>query len=87
VEPRQLFLEGELGNKPWGGVEVTGTLEEMEQRIILAAFDKHDRNKKATARALGINVKTLRARLKAYGIDGPGEGGEDCPPGGEASDS
>jgi two-component system response regulator FlrC len=87
VEPGQLFLEGELGNKACGGVEVTGTLEEMEQRIILAAFEKHDRNKKATARALGINVKTLRARLKAYGIDGLGEGGEDCPPGGEAADS
>ncbi len=61
------------------GVAVEGTLDEMERTLILAAFEKHGRNKKATARALGINVKTLRSRLRDYGEDGSdeGEGGED----------
>jgi two-component system response regulator FlrC len=77
VQPTHLLLEGGLGAPDAGGIEVTGTLEEMEQRIILAAFDKHGRNKKATARALAINVKTLRARLKSYGVEGPNEGGEE----------
>ena len=57
-----------------GGIPVQGTLEEMERKIILAAYEQHGHNKKATARTLGINIKTLRARLAAYGV---GEGGEE----------
>jgi two-component system response regulator FlrC len=82
VEPRHLRL-GELGLKREGSdVNVDGTLEEMEKQLILAAFEKHARNKKATARALAINIKTLRARLRTYGISGPGdedEGEEEDP--------
>jgi len=61
-----------------GGIEVRGTLEDMERQIILSTFEKHGQIKKATARALGINVKTLRARLKVYGLDEEeDEGGEE----------
>jgi DNA-binding NtrC family response regulator len=69
IEARHLRIEGGAGRAPSGGAEMTGTLEEMERQLILAAFDKNGRNKKATARALGINIKTLRARLTSYGID------------------
>ncbi len=62
-----------------GGFRVEGTLEDMERRIILAAYEQNGANKKATARALGINVKTLRAKLRAYGVD-DGPGGEASPP-------
>ena len=80
VEPGHLLLgRGPAGTRD-AGFAVDGTLEEMEQRIILAAYAQHGDNKKATARALGINVKTLRARLRSYGVDsGPesGDGEED----------
>ncbi len=77
VEPRHLLLGGGPGRAE-GGLEVSGTLGDMERRIILAAFEKAGRNKKATARALDINIKTLRARLREYGVDaGEGEEGEE----------
>ncbi len=75
VEPAHLLL-GPGVRGPGGGIRVDGTLEEMERRIILAAYEEHGRNKKATARALGINIKTLRAKLRAYGVDA-GEGGQE----------
>ena len=53
------------------------SLEEMERQLILAAFERSGRNKKATARALDINIKTLRARLRAYGVDSGEEGEEE----------
>jgi len=71
LEPRHLRLGGGPGRTGGAGLEVEGTLDEMERRIILAAFEKHGSNKKATARALGINVKTLRQRLRDYGVDTP----------------
>ncbi|GAB4255250.1 MAG: sigma-54 dependent transcriptional regulator [Deferrisomatales bacterium] len=77
VEPGHLLLTGEALRPGGGELQVDGTLEEMERRIILAAFDQHGRNKKATARALGINVKTLRARLRAYGVEAADPEGEE----------
>ncbi|WP_025321683.1 sigma-54-dependent transcriptional regulator [Deferrisoma camini] len=75
VGPEHLFLE-EAAVRPDGGIRVDGTLDEMERKIILAAYAQHGHNKKATARALGINVKTLRAKLRAYGVEGAEPGGE-----------
>ncbi|GAB4246381.1 MULTISPECIES: sigma-54-dependent transcriptional regulator [Deferrisoma] len=72
IRPEHLLL-GKGAVRQEGELRVDGTLEEMERRIILAAFEQHGRNKKATARALGINVKTLRAKLKAYGVGGEGD--------------
>jgi two-component system response regulator FlrC len=79
VEPKHLLLAG-AARPPQGQIVVDGTLEEMERRIILAAYDQNENNKKATARALGINVKTLRSKLRSYGIDGTEEGEEESPP-------
>ena len=45
------------------------TMAEMERRLILKTLDETDNNKAETARRLGLNVKTIRNKLKAYGID------------------
>jgi two-component system response regulator FlrC len=80
VEPGHLLL-GQAPLKPEGSSLAAGTLEEMEKQFILSAFERHGRNKKATARALGVNIKTLRARLRSYGVVAPGdeEGEEEDP--------
>lgn len=41
-------------------------LAEAERRIIYATLESHDGDKKKTAETLGISVKTLYNRLKAY---------------------
>ena len=45
------------------------TMAEMERRLILKTLDETDNNKAETARRLGLNVKTIRNKLKSYGID------------------
>jgi DNA-binding NtrC family response regulator len=45
------------------------TLAEMERRQIIRALRKHGGNKVRTASKLGINVKTLYNKIKAYEID------------------
>lgn len=78
IELKHLRLSSPTGQPPsHGSVKITGTLEEMEREIILAAFGENGQNKKATARALNINIKTLRARLKTYGIGGDEEDEEE----------
>jgi DNA-binding NtrC family response regulator len=62
------------GNIPAGGT-VTGDylrfplgskLKEVERRMILGTLEHYERDKAATAEALGISLKTLYNRLKAY---------------------
>jgi DNA-binding NtrC family response regulator len=43
-------------------------LAEVERRHILAVYERCDRNKTHTARALGIGPATLHRKLKAYGV-------------------
>ena len=42
------------------------TLADVEKKLILATLDECDGNRTRTAEALGISVKTLYNRLKAY---------------------
>ncbi len=46
------------------------TLEEMEKRFILKTYRRMNFNKTQTARALGITIKTLRTKLRAYEEEG-----------------
>ena len=43
------------------------TVAEAERRLILQTLEKVDQNKAEAARRLGIDVKTVRNKLKAYG--------------------
>ncbi len=53
-----------------GGPEVpTGfTMAEVEKELILRTLDETAGNKAEAARRLGVNVKTIRNKLKSYGI-------------------
>ena len=42
---------------------------EVEKRLILQTLDETDDNKAEAARRLGLNVKTIRNKLKSYGIE------------------
>jgi two-component system response regulator AtoC len=44
-------------------------LAEVEKGHILEVYDRLDKNKSQTARALGIGLNTLRRKLESYGID------------------
>lgn len=44
------------------------TLENVEKDLILAALDRNHGNRAATARELGISVRTLYYRLSRYGV-------------------
>jgi DNA-binding NtrC family response regulator len=44
------------------------SLAEGEKRLILSTFRKKGENKTHTAKALGITIKTLRTKLREYGV-------------------
>ena len=44
------------------------TLAEAERRLILRTLEETGHNKAETARRLGLDVKTIRNKLKAYGL-------------------
>ena len=48
-------------------IPVGTTLAEAERRLILATYAKCGRSKERTAALLGISLKTLYNRLRAYG--------------------
>jgi two-component system, NtrC family, response regulator HydG len=45
------------------------TAEDAEKELILQTLDATGNNKSETARRLGLSVRTIRNKLKAYGID------------------
>ncbi|MEX2530638.1 MAG: sigma-54 dependent transcriptional regulator [Gemmatimonadota bacterium] len=45
------------------------TAEETEKELILQTLDATENNKSETARRLGVSVRTIRNKLKTYGID------------------
>ena len=44
------------------------TLAEVEKRLILRSLEETGNNKAETARRLGLDVKTIRNKLKTYGL-------------------
>jgi DNA-binding NtrC family response regulator len=49
-------------------LEVGTPLEEAEKEMILKTLEQTGQNKAETARRLGVDVKTIRNKLKAYGL-------------------
>ncbi len=45
------------------------TAAELEKRLILKTLDETGNNKAAAARRLGLNEKTIRNKLRAYGLE------------------
>jgi DNA-binding NtrC family response regulator len=46
------------------------TLAEAERMVVLSALERTGHNKAAAARELGLDVKTIRNRLRAWGVEG-----------------
>ena len=44
------------------------TIAEAEKRLILKTYKKHNYNKTHAAKVLGITIKTLRTKLREYGV-------------------
>ncbi len=81
IERAYIVSEGEIGAEAFHleddaadtnlgaadiGIPLGMPLAEVEKRIILANLEHADGNKKATAEALGISLKTLYNKLKDY---------------------
>jgi tetratricopeptide (TPR) repeat protein len=59
---------------PSGEKSLTAILEELEEQLILSAYERARGVKAETARLLGIKPSALYYKLEKYGIGGAGEG-------------
>jgi len=64
IRPEDLSLEGRPRRRS-GGMRTDLTLEEMEREYIKTVLDKHAGHRGKTARALGVDPKTLYNRLRS----------------------
>jgi transcriptional regulator with GAF, ATPase, and Fis domain len=69
AEPGDLRLPSDSAAAP-GAAASGGTLEELERARILEAMEKHQGNRSAVARELGLARSTLLRKLRAYGVEG-----------------
>jgi DNA-binding NtrC family response regulator len=70
IEPRHLppYLQGIVGGaSPTVTLPAGTTLAEAERLLILQALERTGSNKAEAARQLGIDVKTIRNKLREYG--------------------
>jgi DNA-binding NtrC family response regulator len=70
IEPTHLppILQESVGEPGGGPLPAGATLEEAERHLILRTLDETDNNKAEAARRLGVDVKTIRNKLKRYGV-------------------
>ncbi len=71
IEPRHLppYLQAlRQGGSPTLTLPAGTTLAEAERLLILQTLDRVGNNKAEAARQLGLDVKTIRNKLKSYGI-------------------
>jgi DNA-binding NtrC family response regulator len=67
IQPEDLALPAVgLFPSPEGAPQYRPRLEAMEQELLREALQRHGRDKRAAARALGMPLSTLYARLKKY---------------------
>ncbi|MEZ5551448.1 MAG: sigma-54 dependent transcriptional regulator [Pseudomonadales bacterium] len=57
-------------------VAATDSVEDAERKLIYAALEAHDSDKRAAARSLGISLKTLYNRLNQYSEDETSSGAD-----------
>jgi two-component system response regulator HydG len=62
------FLEPAAGLSAAASVTPGATIAEIEKQMILKTLEATGNNKAEAARQLGLDVKTIRNKLKAYGI-------------------
>jgi len=62
------FLEPGAGLSAAASVTPGATIAEIEKQMILKTLEATGNNKAEAARQLGLDVKTIRNKLKAYGI-------------------
>ena len=70
IDTRCLPLDGAAparASAPRIQVTLGSSVAEAERRLILSTLDHYQGNKKKTAEALGISLKTLYTRLNSYG--------------------
>jgi DNA-binding NtrC family response regulator len=70
IEPSHLppYVRGSNGGRPTLRVPVGTTAAEAERVLILRTLEHVGNNKAEAARQLGLDVKTIRNKLKSYGI-------------------
>jgi DNA-binding NtrC family response regulator len=72
IEPRHLsphIQALKVGAPSTIQLPVTTTLADAERMLILHTLERTGQNKAEAARQLGLDVKTIRNRLRSYGID------------------
>jgi DNA-binding NtrC family response regulator len=73
------IASGPIGEYSASSLNVGGlvTLDDLEKAHILAVLETTNGARKQTSEILGINASTLYRKLKTYGLQGIGEGGDD----------
>ena len=65
---RQDGAKPEATTQETAGLPVGASLAEIERQMILATIDRFDGHREKSAKALGIGVRTLTNKLRAYGV-------------------
>jgi two-component system response regulator HydG len=68
IEPADLVFAGTILT-PMAEVSEGGSLKDLEKNHIIQTLRRYDGHKSETARALGIDRKTLREKLKRYNLE------------------
>jgi len=70
IKPEDLFMPDVSAEKKpaSNGVEVGGTIEAMERRMILGTLEQVSDNRTKAAEMLGISIRTLRNKLNIYKV-------------------
>lgn len=63
------YITGGTGSSPSLTIPLGTSAAEAEKTLIMRTLEHFGYNKSETARRLGVDVKTIRAKLKAYGIE------------------
>jgi len=68
--PKEILMKDKfLGKSQDSEPEPILTLKQMEKKYILKVYNKFEKNKSQTARALGIALNTLKSKLESYGVE------------------